>query len=202
MPSMPMPSSLPISFTCFRWVCTSSQVLWIVSTGAPESSNCPPGSSEMEQAPLRKRDDVAVLLDGLPAEALHGAQQGADAVGALIGQPAQRLAVEGEFFMLGADAPLLDRLAALLDVFDELALAGDGFAARFRWSGHFGTFRTSSSGMRGSAGTIASKPRSALPRVSAPAGAPGRRREWPASRQAPRARRCRREARAAPSRRR
>ena len=73
MPSMPMPSSSPTSFTCFRWVCTSSQVWWIVSSGAPDSSNWPPGSRVMVQAPAGERDDIAVLVDRLPAEALQAA---------------------------------------------------------------------------------------------------------------------------------
>ena len=33
-------------FIWARWLCTSSQVSWIDSKGAPESSTCPPGSSE------------------------------------------------------------------------------------------------------------------------------------------------------------
>src|SRR5262249_6000152 len=148
-----------------------------------------------------ERDDVAVLFHRLPAEALHSLEQCADAVGAFIGQAAQRLAVEGELLVLGADAPIFHRLAALLEVFEELALAGDGFAARFRWRGHAAASSTSKAIFEGSAGTVdGCRPCGALPRISAPAGAPGHRRELPASRRVPQELRCRREAHAAPDR--
>ena len=53
MPSPSQAMSKP-SFARFisaRWPWNSSQVSWIVRSGAPESSNCPPGSSVM-LAPL------------------------------------------------------------------------------------------------------------------------------------------------------
>ena len=48
--SKPMPrnatfSSSAIAFTWYKWLFTSPQVWWRVETGAPLSSNCPPGSS-------------------------------------------------------------------------------------------------------------------------------------------------------------
>ena len=56
-----MPSGRAISRTCARCACSSVQVWWMVSTGAPESSNCPPGSSEMAPPPVdvEQADDVA-----------------------------------------------------------------------------------------------------------------------------------------------
>ena len=40
----PAPMSSAIAFTSRRCSFTSSQVSWIVRSGAPESSSCPPGS--------------------------------------------------------------------------------------------------------------------------------------------------------------
>ncbi len=86
--------------------------------------------------PAGERDDIAVFFHRLPAEALQAAEQGADALRPLIGHAAKGLQIEAEFLMLGADAPLLGRLVSLLDIFHQLALAGDRFAARLGRSRH------------------------------------------------------------------
>jgi hypothetical protein len=80
-----------------------------------------------------QRDDLAVLLDRLPAEAQQPLQDGADAVRPLIGQRPQVAGAEGELLVLGADAPLLGRLAAGLEIGHELPLVGDRLAARLGW---------------------------------------------------------------------
>ena len=49
MPSMPIRNGSAIFFTSSRWVCTSQQVWCSVSSGAPLSSNWPPGSRLMLQ---------------------------------------------------------------------------------------------------------------------------------------------------------
>ncbi len=53
-PKKPAPISSATSRTSFKCPFTSSQVSCRVSSGAPESSNCPPGSSETD-APLRRQ---------------------------------------------------------------------------------------------------------------------------------------------------
>ena len=83
-----------------------------------------------------ERDDVAVLLDRLPAEALQPAQQRADAVRLFVADGAQRLQVEHELLVLSPDPPLRPRLVALLEILDQLSLAGDGGAARLWWCRH------------------------------------------------------------------
>jgi hypothetical protein len=45
-PMKPTPISSATDFTSRRCSFTSSQVSWIVLSGAPDSSSCPPGSSE------------------------------------------------------------------------------------------------------------------------------------------------------------
>ena len=47
-----MPSGRPISRTCARCAISSLQVWCTVSTGAPDNSNCPPGSSEIAPPPV------------------------------------------------------------------------------------------------------------------------------------------------------
>jgi hypothetical protein len=49
MPSMPIDKGSAIFLTSSRCVCTSQQVWCRVSSGAPLSSNCPPGSRLMLQ---------------------------------------------------------------------------------------------------------------------------------------------------------
>ena len=47
-----MPSGFATSRTCARCAISSLQVWWMVSTGAPDSSNWPPGSSEIAPPPV------------------------------------------------------------------------------------------------------------------------------------------------------
>ena len=47
-----MPSGRAISRNCARCAISSLAVWWTVSTGAPDSSNCPPGSSEIAPPPV------------------------------------------------------------------------------------------------------------------------------------------------------
>ena len=51
-PRKPMPSGVAISRTCARCAISSDWVWCTVSTGAPDSSNCPPGSSEIAPPPV------------------------------------------------------------------------------------------------------------------------------------------------------
>jgi hypothetical protein len=96
--------------TSIRWRPVSSQISCTSFSGAPDSSNCPPGSSEIEayravRIATLQGDDVARLLDRGPAEPLQAGQHGEDAVRTVIGRAAQGRAVEAEFLVLGADAP-------------------------------------------------------------------------------------------------
>ena len=47
-----MPSGVATSRTCARCAISSDWVWWMVSTGAPDSSNWPPGSSEIAPPPV------------------------------------------------------------------------------------------------------------------------------------------------------
>ena len=47
-----MPIGSAISRSCARWALPSRQVWWMVSSGAPDSSNCPPGSRLMAPWPV------------------------------------------------------------------------------------------------------------------------------------------------------
>ena len=52
MPSMPTPISAATVLHSTRCWFVSSQVWWMFSSGAPDSSNCPPGSSVIEHRPF------------------------------------------------------------------------------------------------------------------------------------------------------
>ena len=122
-----MPSGRATSCTCARCAISSEQVWCTVSSGAPDSSNWPPGSSEIAPPPVdvEQPDDVVVLDDRLPAEQmLHAFEQRADAAPPVIGHRPVTLDREREFLVLGADAELRLRLAARLEPRDE-------FVARF-----------------------------------------------------------------------
>ena len=86
---------------------------------------------------LGERDRVAVLKHRLPAEPCgQRLEQGADAARPLIGQRAQVVAGEAELLVLGADPPGRARLAALLQILDQLTLAGDRLALAARRCRH------------------------------------------------------------------
>ena len=70
-------------------------------------------------------DDVAALLDRLPAEAGQSLEQGADAVFTLVDRRAQVIKPESEFFVFGADPPILRRTRARGMKGDELIFAGN-----------------------------------------------------------------------------
>src|SRR5690606_3164509 len=67
---------------------------------------------------------------------LQPLQQGTNAAWALVGQRAEVLERIAELLVLGADTPGLRRLAASLEILDELSLPGDDFALALRRSGH------------------------------------------------------------------
>ena len=110
-----MPSGSAICRTCARWACTSRQVWCSDFSGAPESSNCPPGSSEIAPPPTGSASPMmfSPSMDRLPAEQrLHAFEQRADARSALIGHRGVAVLVEAELLVLRADPPLVARLAA------------------------------------------------------------------------------------------
>ncbi len=53
-----MPSGSAIWRSCARWAFDSRQVWWIVSSGAPDSSNWPPGSSEIAPMPVGSKSPM------------------------------------------------------------------------------------------------------------------------------------------------
>src|ERR1700730_15987309 len=85
---------------------------------------------------IGQRDGIAVFEDRLPTEAGHLSQQRADSGRPFIGHPAQIGTAKNEFFVLGADPPRSRRLAAPLEVFDELPLVRDRRSWRARRGGH------------------------------------------------------------------
>ena len=124
-----MPSSSPTSCTCARCACISSQISCMVSSGAPESSNWPPGSRMIVAAAVRldRRDDVVVLQDRRPAEArAAGLRATPDRALAVIGHRRERIGEKRKFLVLGADAPGIALARALLQIGDELGRAADG----------------------------------------------------------------------------
>ena len=95
----------------------------MLSHGSPLSSICPPGSKRNLCFVARQRDDIAVLLLRLPAEALDQlAQNKVDAALTEIGNRLPRIAVDTDFFVFGADPPTLARLAGIVEVGFELVL--------------------------------------------------------------------------------
>src|SRR5262245_4780615 len=137
---------------------------------------------------LGKGDRLAVLLDRLPAEAGHALQKGADTARTVIGKPPQIGQREGEFLVLGADTPFAARLGAIGNVIDELALARDGLARRFRWRRHVTSAFTKiiMNSVRRPCGRIRALFRAAPAAGSYPLILPANRR-WPQARPFPRA---------------
>ena len=84
-------------------------------SGAPESSNWPPGSSEIAPPPsgVVEADQLAVVLDRRPTEARLGPfEQRPYPALAVVGNRRAIGGVEGEFFVLDADTERFGRLAA------------------------------------------------------------------------------------------
>src|SRR5690606_28481074 len=76
---------------------------------------------------LDETDDMAGILDRVPAEnALHAFQKRPDAAIAAVRYGAVPVDIKGDLLVLGADAPLLLRLAAFGDVGDQLVKRFDG----------------------------------------------------------------------------
>ena len=100
------------------------------------------GAAGLALGPLQ-RDDVLALQDRLPAEAgdqpLH---QGAHAARALVGNGAQRVGVEQELLVLGADAPALRGLGAGRDPGDEVVARAHGRGGRAVLAGGHGADRS------------------------------------------------------------
>ncbi len=71
-------------------------------------------------AVARQGNQLIVLIDALPAETHQALEHGLDAVVAGVIWAAQRIEMEGEFLVFGADAPLVTRLAARLEIADQL----------------------------------------------------------------------------------
>ena len=123
-----MPSGRATSRNCARCAISSEQVWCTVSTGAPDSSNCPPGSSEIAPPPVTS--NMPMMLpsssDRLPAEqVLHAFEQRADAAPALIGDRPVAFDRERKFLVLGADAEFRLRLHAFGEPRDELVARFD-----------------------------------------------------------------------------
>ncbi len=120
-----MPRSLPIALTWSRCCCVSAATSWRFSSGAPESSNWPPGSSDtvaigsLVRPP--ERDDVVAFDDRQPAVARDQRfEDRADAARAVVGNRAQVVGVEDDLLVLGADAPFRRRLRSGRDPVDEI----------------------------------------------------------------------------------
>jgi hypothetical protein len=104
-----------------------------LSSGAPDNSNWPPGSSETVGV-VGQADDMVALHHRAPAETLQAGEQRLDAARPGVRRGRQVVAAEHEFLVLGADAPLRRRFAAGGEVLDELTAIGDASAARCDWA--------------------------------------------------------------------
>ena len=132
-----MPSGSATVLTWSRCSWTSEQVSCRVLTGAPESSNWPPGSRVTLARPRCSAIGRPCLLQRLPAEALGQAlEQRPHAALALVGQRPQVVVGVAELLVLGADPPVALRLAAGLEILDQLAAVGDRLALGLRRRGH------------------------------------------------------------------
>ena len=85
-----------------------------------------------------ERDDLAVLLDRLPAELGQPQQQVADAAGLVPGRRAMVVAAVDELLVLGADAPSLARLLAAGEHRQQIVAALDEAGSRFFGAGRHG----------------------------------------------------------------
>ena len=134
---MPSPSSSQTSRTWRRCSCTSSQVWCMVSSGAPLSSNCPPGSSVIEhRASFVSAIVLPLSTTGFQPKRVIPCSSARDPVRPLIGHAAQIGAAENEFLVLGADPPSSGRLRPGFEIFDELPLVGDRLSGRARRGRH------------------------------------------------------------------
>src|SRR3954453_20287867 len=96
---------------------------------------------------LGERDRLVVLQHRRPAEPLgQPLQKRADAARSGVGERSQVVLGEAELLVLGADAPSRPRLAALLQILDQLALAGDRLALAARRCRHELPFPRAGSG--------------------------------------------------------
>jgi hypothetical protein len=86
-------------------------------------------------AVLGQADDVLAFQDRLPAELLHAFEQRLDAGNAFVAQRVMGLQAVDEFLVLGADAPILARLAAFGQIPHEVVARLDRPAGRLR-NGH------------------------------------------------------------------
>ena len=121
-----MPSGFATSRTCARCAISSDAVWCTFSTGAPDNSNWPPGSSEIAPPPVTSNMPMMLspsMIGSQPSRCVHAVEQRADGAAAGIGHRAVVFDREGEFLVLGADAELRLRLAARFE-------PGDEFVAR------------------------------------------------------------------------
>ena len=124
-----MPSGFATSRSCARCAINSAAVWCTFSTGAPESSNCPPGSSEM--APPWVTSNMPMML----SPSMIGSQPSRSCMPSSSARMLRAAGIrhrpvpshrEGEFLVLGADAELRLRLAARFEPGDEFVARLDG----------------------------------------------------------------------------
>ncbi len=137
MPRKPSPIGSATVRTSRRWAPASLQVSWRLSSGAPDSSSWPAGSSVTDAPSRRQRDDAAVLLHRCPAEAGQPVEQRLDAAIAIERRRAQVVEAEAELLVLGADPPVLARTHARGEVLDQLVrpAAPDSIGTSLTWLG-------------------------------------------------------------------
>src|SRR6185437_9035334 len=87
-------------------------------------------------AAVAEADQIAGIEHRLPAEAGEPLQQGADAIGTIIGHGRAVVQPEDELLVLRADAPCRARLGAGRQIVDELAPVAERRAAGGRWRRH------------------------------------------------------------------
>ena len=73
-----MPSGFATSRTCARCAISSDAVWCTVSTGAPDSSNCPPGSSEIAPPPVTSKRPMMLspsMIGSQPSDLVEADKQ-------------------------------------------------------------------------------------------------------------------------------
>ena len=120
MPRKPTPISSATAFTSLRWLVDFAAGVVDRFERRAGKLELARGLERDRRVVARERDQLAAFEHALPAEARHAFEQRADAALAFPGRRAQIVEAEAEFLVLGADAPVVDRLAAVGDVFDEL----------------------------------------------------------------------------------
>ena len=128
MPRKPSPIGSATARTSLRWLEVSLQVWCRFSSGAPDSSSWPAGSSDTEAWSRVSAMTRPCSSTGCPAEAGQALEQRLDAAIAVEGGRTQVVGAEAELLVLGADLPVFARARAGAEELDQV---GPSFYGNF-----------------------------------------------------------------------